>query len=226
MKEIERTKNELEEQVERGSLFTHTALSRQAARLNEIESFLYGIIDVLTQKGQMPPEDLKHAVEDVRQEMIEKGEMSNPGLALRIDGKEDSNFVPVNCDERMHICKAVCCKLTFALNAEEVEGGNIRWDLGRPYIIRQESSCYCTHINPKDKKCTIYNKRPSVCKKYSCAKDTRIWKNFNKMELNQEWINENIKESKMRFVRTPMFTDEQIANTYNPTQTNDSEENH
>ncbi len=221
MKNLERTKKELEDQVERGSLFTHSALSRQSARLNEIESFLYGIIDVLTQKGHMPPEVLKHAVEDVRKEMVEKGEMSNPGLALRMDGDKNSEFIPVNCDERMHICKAVCCKLTFALNAEEVEGGEIRWDLGRPYMIRQKPSCYCTHNNPKDKKCTIYNNRPSVCKKYSCAKDTRIWQDFGKMELNQEWIHENIKETKLQFVRAPMFTDEQIANTYNPTQKED-----
>ncbi len=214
---------DIERQMERGSLFTHSALSKQSARINEIESFLYGVIDVLTQKGLAPPEDLKNAVEDVRQEMVLKGEMSNPGLSLRVDGEEDSEFIPVNCNERMHICEAVCCKLNFALSAEEVEGGKVRWDLGQPYMIRQAPSCYCTHINSKDKKCTIYGDRPSVCKKYSCAKDTRIWKDFEKMELNHDWINENIRETKPRFVRAPMFTDEQIANTYNQTPTEDKE---
>ena len=92
-------------------------------------------------------------------------------------------------------------------------------------MIRQKPSCYCTHINPKDKKCTIYNNRPSVCKKYSCAKDARIWKDFEKMELNQDWINENIRETKPRFVRAPMFTDEQIAKIYDPTKTGDIEKN-
>jgi hypothetical protein len=30
------------------------------------------------------------------------------------------------------------------------------------------------------------------------------------MELNQEWIDENIKERKMRFSGAPMFTDQKI----------------
>ena len=43
------------------------------------------------------------------------------------------------------------------------------------------------------------------------------------MELNDEWINANIKESKPRFIRAPMFTDQQTANTYLPHQLNDDE---
>jgi Fe-S-cluster containining protein len=204
----------LERQVERGSLFTHTALSKQSARINEIESFLYAVIDILAQKGITPPEELKLAVEGVRDEMMEKGEMAHPGLSLRVDGEEDSAFIPVNCNERMHICEAVCCKLQFALSAEEIEAGKVRWDLGRPYTIRQEQNCYCTHINPEDKKCNVYNDRPSVCKKYSCANDTRIWNDFDKMVLNKTWIEENIQENRFQFHRAPMFTDEQVVNTY------------
>lgn len=215
----------LERQVERGSLFTHSALSRQSARINEIESFLYGVIDLLNQKGIVPPDELKMAVEDVRKEMVEKGELSNPGLSLRVDEEGDTEFIPVNCDERLHICEAVCCKLNFALSADEVESGKVRWDLGRPYLIRQEKSCYCTHINPENKSCGVYSDRPAVCKKYSCAKDNRIWKDFDKMELNKKWIAENIQENRFRFTRAPMFTDEQITNTYSPPQKNDSEEN-
>jgi Fe-S-cluster containining protein len=214
MKYDQAENNELERQVERGSLFTHSALSHQSARINEIESFLYAIIDLLTQKGITPPNDLRQAVEAVRKEMTEKGELSYTGLSLRIDSDEADRFIPVNCNERMHICEAVCCKLNFALNAEEVEGGKVRWDLGRPYLIRQEKNCYCSHINLKSKQCNIYEHRPSVCKKYSCAQDTRIWKDFDKMELNQEWIEENIKESKPHFVRAPMFTDEKISHSY------------
>ncbi len=215
--------NNLERQVERGSLFTHSVLSRLSSRINEVESFLFAIIDILTQMGITPPDDLKKAVEYVRKEMVEKGEIAHPGLFLRVDGAEESDPVPVNCNERMHICQAVCCKLNFALNATEVESGKVRWDLGRPYLIRQEKNCYCTHLHPEKKSCTIYNDRPSVCKKYSCAKDNRIWKDFEKMELNTEWIEENIRESKPKFVNAPMFTDEQVVHTYsgNPQNSND-----
>jgi len=67
--------------------------------------------------------------------MKEKGEIHYPDIALRVDevGKKEDSFVPVNCDERRHICKAVCCGLDFALCVEEVESGKIKWDFGRPY---------------------------------------------------------------------------------------------
>src|SRR5438046_6617880 len=56
----------LERQVERGHFFTHTALGVQAERINEIESFLYGIIDVLVKKGITVPEELQEAAAAVR----------------------------------------------------------------------------------------------------------------------------------------------------------------
>src|SRR5215470_2819187 len=101
----------LEEQVERGNLFTHSALSRQSARINEIESFLFAVIDLVTQKGIAAPDELSEAVRKVREEMLEKHELSYPGISLRTDDPADNEFIPVNCDERLHICKAVCCKL-------------------------------------------------------------------------------------------------------------------
>ena len=70
---------------------------------------------------------------------------------------------------------------------------------------------HCSHIDTASLKCTIYDNRPSVCKKYSCANDKRIWKDFEKMELNEEWINENIQERKMRFSGAPMFTDQKLS---------------
>ncbi len=38
----------------------------------------------------------------------------------------------------------------------------------------------------------MYEARPSTCKGYSCATDARIWKDFEKMELNTEWLSENL----------------------------------
>lgn len=200
---------ELQQQVERGNLFVHNALSKHSERINEIESFLYATIDLLTQNGHVQTEELTAAVRKMREEMRANAEFSRVGISMRVDNPETLEFIPVNCEERLPICKAVCCKLDFTLSAEEIEGGKIKWDLGRPYAIRQEAkTCYCTHVNPTDLKCNVYHHRPSVCKKYSCAKDERIWKNFEKMELNNEWIEQNIKERKMRFSGAPMFADQ------------------
>jgi Fe-S-cluster containining protein len=203
--------DKLHRQVERAGLFTHTTLTRLSARINESESFLYAIIDLMAQKGLVTPEEITEAVQQVRQELVEKQEAAHPGLALRVDGESDDEYTPVNCEERWHVCKAICCKLDFALNAEEVESGKIKWDMGRPYYIRHEQSCFCTHLNLKTKQCGVYNNRPAVCKKYSCAKDTRIWKDFDKMELYHEWINTHLKEDKPKLVDSPMFTDQKIV---------------
>lgn len=197
----------VERQLERSSFFTHTALGMQAERINEIESFLYGVIDVLTRKGIVVPDELTKAAEDVRKEMLEKGEQAHTGVGIRIDDPENQPaYVPVNCSERMHICGAVCCKLNFALSVEEIEAGVVKWDLGQPYFIRHEVSGYCTHVDEKTKCCSVYENRPAVCRNYSCAGDKRIWTDFEKMELNTEWITENIKDNGPRLKAATMQT--------------------
>ena len=51
----------------------------------------------------------------------------------------------------MHVCQAVCCKLDFALTADEVENGVLRWDLGRPYLIRHEADGWCAHNERRER---------------------------------------------------------------------------
>lgn len=188
----------LERQMERASFFSHTSLSEQALRINEIESFLYGLIDTLEEQGIVKKADFTRRVAEVRQEIMNKREEVKVGVALRMD---DAAGTPgptdVNCAERIHICKGVCCKLNFALSAREVESGKIKWDMGQPYYIRHEKNGYCSHFNNAGKCCSIYGDRPRVCAVYSCANDKRIWKDFEKMELNQEWLDENLKEEKV-----------------------------
>jgi len=204
------SEDELHRQLERGALFTHSALTNLSARINESDSFLYAIIDLMVQKGVMATEEIETFVQEVRRESIEKQETAHPNLSMRSDIEGDNDYTPVNCEERWPVCKAICCKLDFALNAEEIEAGHVRWDMGRPYFIRHEQNGFCTHLNTVTKGCGVYGHRPGVCKKYSCAKDTRIWKDFEKMELNEEWINTYLKESKVKLVDTPMFTDQKI----------------
>ncbi len=96
--------------------------------------------------------------------------------------------VEVDCAARMHVCKAVCCTLPFPLSAEEVEAGDVRWDLGHPYVIRQTAEGYCVHNDQSTGGCDVYDRRPGVCRGYSCAEDTRIWSDFDNMVLNEEFL--------------------------------------
>jgi Fe-S-cluster containining protein len=209
--------HQIERQLERGSLFTHTALSNNAERIIEAEAFLYALADMLIQKGIVTQQEILAQTEQIRQEMFEKGEMLGPGIVLRMDAEApppDEDFIPVNCEERLHICKAVCCRMSFSLSANEVEGGTVKWDLGRPYHIRQEQDGYCTHLSREGQGCHIYHDRPRVCRRYSCANDSRVWKNFEAMELNEEWISQNLgSENKPRLARVSMIRLDEIQVT-------------
>ncbi|MCB9235287.1 MAG: YkgJ family cysteine cluster protein [Bacteroidia bacterium] len=194
----------LSRQAERGQLFTHTELSQHASRINEVEAFLYGMIELMVKKGQIVPEELQQAVGDIRREIRSKEEEVRPNLALRFDPPDEQPAPAVNCAERLHICKAACCKLDFALSREEVEGGKVKWDLGRPYYIRHENSGYCSHVREGDCGCKVYADRPQVCRKYTCYKDSRIWKDFEKMELNAEWLEANLQGTRPRMTEARM----------------------
>ena len=189
---------ELDRQVERASLFTHASFDRIASRASGIQSELHELVDVLRAKGVLSEDDLRKPDDPPSPESVEEdGATEPPGvpwptIALRVDQAEGKPSVEVNCAERMHVCHAVCCKLHFALTAGEVDAGKVRFDLGFPYMIRHDSDGYCTHNDRSTGFCGVYADRPGVCRHYSCANDERIWKDFENMELNHDWLDANL----------------------------------
>ena len=117
-----------------------------------------------------------------------------PAIAVRVDPAEETQLEPVDCAARMSVCQAVCCRLKFALSQDEIERGHVKWDIGHPYVIRQDSSGYCSHNDCASRSCTIYEDRPRLCREYSCRNDKRIWADFDAMVLNTEWINQHLGE--------------------------------
>ena len=185
---------QLERQVERSQLFTHTALSEGFARVGETSAFVHGLIDVLLAKSLVTEDEVRSAVENARQQMAAQGELAGPGTLIRLEEAPEmaDRTIEVDCQTRLPVCQAVCCKLNFALTIGEIETGIVKWDLGRPYNIRHELDGYCTHLQRNGGGCRVYANRPGVCRHYSCANDSRIWKDFDKMELNTEWIAANL----------------------------------
>jgi Fe-S-cluster containining protein len=201
--------NQLERQVERASLYTHTAIGQNALRLGDLEGFVFGLIDVLMAKELVTSQEVEAAIERVKAEMANNDDYPSARVAMRVDlqSQDDTAYVPVNCAERMPICNAVCCKLHFALSQGEVESGKVKWDLGQPYYIRHETNGFCSHNDRQTGGCSIYADRPGVCRKYSCANDERIWKDFDNMELNREWLDANLnRASRPQIMATSMST--------------------
>ena len=194
--------DELDRQIQRGSLFTQAVLQRTSQRVSETEVILTKIIDALAERGILDPADLGLAAEDVDGDFdagpepepdhaeAESTKIKWPAVALRIDpaDTEPEETELVDCDARMPVCGAVCCRLKFPLSPEEVERGAIKWDIGHPYLIRHDTDGCCTHNDRATHGCTKYDYRPMICRTYSCAGDTRIWSDFDNMVLNDEWI--------------------------------------
>ena len=200
---------ELDRQVERGSLFTQASLERNFRRLGQAESVLGQLIEALAARGVVTPEELGVNVVngdegDAEEPRAEDGEapppegpagINWPSIAIRVDDptvEATGPEVMVDCAARMPVCRAICCQLKFPLATNEIDGGVVKWDIGHPYIIRQESSGYCTHNDTDTGGCKVYADRPAICRRYSCANDKRIWADFDNMVLNQEWIDDHL----------------------------------
>jgi Fe-S-cluster containining protein len=183
--------DELALQVERASLFNHASLDRVATRASGIESKLDELVELLREKGIVTGTELAVPAPvpgepdgpTAGKELPAPAPAQWPSFALRAGGATA---------ERMHVCHAVCCKLSFALSAQEVDAGKVRFDVGFPYMIRHDSDGYCTHNDRSTGSCGVYADRPGVCRHYSCANDERIWSDFENMELNHEWLQANL----------------------------------
>jgi Fe-S-cluster containining protein len=185
--------SELERQVEHGTLFLHAALTEHASRTNQIEAVINGLADLLVRLDVVSTADLVDSVETTRKAIAQAGKQLSLGVAIRGDG--ESVTIPadeIDCEARIPYCKAVCCRLRFPLTVSEIETGPVKWDLGRPYFNRQEPNGYCHCFDDSSHGCTVYDDRPTPCRQYSCASDERIWKDFEGMVINQEWIDAHL----------------------------------
>jgi Fe-S-cluster containining protein len=182
---------ELERQVELGALFSHASLSTQAQRLNDSYALLNGLVELLIENDLVDSRALLESVQSVRGQLEEAKQNISVEVAVRVDNVVPENS-PVNCDERMHLCHAICCRLRWPLSAQEVENGPLKWDLARPYFNRTAADGYCQQSDPETRHCGVYDQRPAPCQQYTCKDDKRIWKDFEGMVINQEWIDETM----------------------------------
>jgi hypothetical protein len=119
---------------------------------------------------------MKDALAQIR--AVDAGQPTRVALDLGGDKYATEPSTPP-CAELLHLCKARCCQLPFALSTADLDEGVIRWDYGQPYMIRQRASDrFCVHNDPDDHTCTVHEQRPRVCRTYDCRDDKRVWLDY------------------------------------------------
>lgn len=125
------------------------------------------------------------------------------GARYRIDPPNPAPDAEINCAERVHLCKAVCCKLNFALTPREVREGKVKWDRRLPYLIAHGENGYCAHLDDHSG-CTIHADRPALCRRFDCRTDGRVWIDFEGMIPNSAWIDGIVGSHQRVVVKNPL----------------------
>ena len=179
----------LREEVAQGFLYTHSRANVNSSKLLEVSAFSYALIELLVERGVISIEELDAKKEQVNKRLAEKFAEKGMGVVLTKEEK-GADGAPLNaeidCESRLPLCHAACCKLRFALTARDVEEGRVKWNLGQPYMIRHGDDGYCYHLDRANQRCGIYEDRPFVCRAYDCRKDKRIWEDFENGVVSPE----------------------------------------
>lgn len=86
----------------------------------------------------------------------------------------------IDCESRLHLCGAACCRLRFPLSFQDIGEGVVQWQRDEPYMNRRREDGYCVHCSGTSLRCQVYVQRPAVCRKYDCRQDGRIWLDFER----------------------------------------------
>jgi hypothetical protein len=173
--------------VLRGLLYAHNRANANTSELCDASATVQALADLLVDEGVIE----RPAFEEWRQAAAARlqGEYFERGMGVAMQEFDVSKYdfeggVEIDCENRIPLCGAACCKLPLALSREDVQEGVVRWDLGRPYLIARDDDGYCGHMDRCTHRCGIYEQRPVPCRAYDCRNDTRIWLDFDARVVN------------------------------------------
>ena len=176
-----------------GLRYCHTRINANTSKTLEATSFLYALIELLNEKGLLSIEELDERKKQVAERLVKKFTQSGIGLMYQDPEYDKYTFKEeacVDCQERLPICKAVCCKFPFALSKQDIEEGIVRWDFGRPYLIAHADDGYCVHLDRETFQCSVRDNRPVPCRGFDCRNNEKwkVWLDFEKKVINTELI--------------------------------------
>jgi Fe-S-cluster containining protein len=180
---------DLRQQIANGLLYTHSRLNANTGRTLETASFLYALVELLSEKELLSIEELDERKRVVGQRLVEQYRQNGNGVMLQDPEYDKYTFeqeVEIDCQSRVHLCRAACCRLPFALSKQDIREGVVHWDLGQPYLIAHNGNGTCGHLDPSTQACAVWAQRPVPCRAFDCRKDNRIWLDFEGMIINPD----------------------------------------
>ena len=186
--------HDLRRAVAEGLLYTHSRLNADTKKTLETASFLYALIELLSEKGLIAVEELDARKEVVARRLLQRFRGDGGGVMLQDPEYDKYTFdqeVEIDCASRIELCRAACCRLPFALSKQDIREGIVHWDLGQPYLIAHDGNGTCGHLDPTTQVCTIWQHRPVPCRAFDCRQDERIWLDFENRIANPDIYRED-----------------------------------
>lgn len=175
-------------QAELGILTAQGQIAQNTDNLLEVAATVAALAEVLAARGLVEPEVLEQARGAARERLRATEFGQRIAVRLQDDGRDKytAENAEVDCGARMHICHSACCAFDVPLSRQDLEEGQLRWELSRPYVLRHGADGLCMYRDPATGFCGSYENRPLACRKYTCKTDRRVWKDFDRMIPNTE----------------------------------------
>ncbi len=196
----------LDKMFSMGQIKVHQQLFRSGNEVRKAAHTIFAVLELLVEKGLVEEAATRQVLEEVYARLRESSLGGGVGFLVEpVDASKYDNgqIVAVDCAARMELCQAACCSLRPTLTQEDIDERVAHWDAGEPYRARTGADGCCSHLD-SDRACGIFDQRPHACRKYSCAEDPRIWKDFEAREPNPEGI------EALRVTRAPSLSAEWV----------------
>jgi Fe-S-cluster containining protein len=173
--------SERNEDLEAGLRFSHQLEMETKLNIYETGIRVLAVLEEVLAKGLVDEASLVARTKVIRErELARMKQQPHIKYDTTPDKYALTDLPQIDCEARLPLCKGRCCTLLFALSRQDLEEGVIRWELGKPYQIKQTREGRCVHMNSTTRFCSVYEHRPAVCRTYSCRTDKRIWIDFDK----------------------------------------------
>lgn len=176
-------------QVARGFGHCNQQINELAQEVFRASTEIGAVATLLQERGLISLDELKERRTAVAKRLQDVFQQKQIGVQID-DRIPDKYAIPpeklpaIDCEARIPLCRAACCSMRFALSAQDLDEGVMRWELGQPYRNRVGPDTRCVHQHRQTFGCTIYAQRPAVCRVYDCRNDRRIWVDFERREIN------------------------------------------